>query len=241
MGKEYKGGQAGKSTRKMAAKRRSADWFIGIVIFIVAIVICILVNNPKFFGIGGAGVLLLLVLIYILPNFLDKIYKKGYKEEKRAVRGAIAEEKIGELLAGLSEDFYVLHDIVSPYGNIDHIVISKQSGVFLLETKAHGGKVNVINDTLLVNGKPPEKDFIGQALRNAYWLRDEINKVIGTKPWITPVIVFTNAFVISTKPIKGVFIINKKYLLNILHKQSRINPTNTSVWESREKIGGTLV
>ncbi|HSD85851.1 MAG TPA: hypothetical protein VLG46_18450 [Anaerolineae bacterium] len=36
------------------------------------------------------------------------------------------------------------------------------TGVFLIETKAHGGKVQVLNNRLLVKEKPPEKDFIVQ-------------------------------------------------------------------------------
>ena len=117
-----------------------------------------------------------------------------------------------------------MHDIESPYGNIDHIVIGKNAGIFLLETKAHGGKVEVNGETLLVNGKLPEKDFIAQALRNSYWLRDEISQIVGDKPWITPILVFTNAFVPPTRPVKGVSIINKKYLLNFLQKPTDPTP-----------------
>ena len=112
------------------------------------------------------------------------------KEEKRAIRGARSEEKIGDMLTELSEDYLVLHDIDSPYGNIDHVVFSKRNGVFLIETKSHGGKVTVEGRTLLVNGKLPEKDFIAQALQNSFWLKKEIGNLIGPSPWITPILVF---------------------------------------------------
>jgi hypothetical protein len=232
--------KAGKSTREMAKARRTSVLIIGLVGLGIVIIVGLLLQNNKYLGIGGVGIFILLVLLRVLPDIIDRQIGQKLKEEKRAIRGAKAEEKIGGLLEGLSEDYYVLNDIESPYGNIDHIVIGKNQGVFLIETKSHHGKVEVADDVLLVNGKPPEKDFIAQTLKNVYWLRDEISQVTGTKPWITPVLVFTNAFVIPTKPIKGIVIVNKKFLLNILHRESKPNVTQTRIWELREEIGNKL-
>ena len=135
----------------------------------------------------------------------------------------------------LGNDYLVIHDLATPYGNIDHVVIAKQGGVFLIETKAHGGTVWVENGHLLVNGHNPEKNFIGQALKNTYWLRDRIQEVAGLTIWVTPIIVFTNAFVERTPPVKGVRVVNRRYLLNVL-----CNPNNRSqnraIWECRDEI-----
>ena len=120
-------------------------------------------------------------------------------------------------------------------------MIGKNAGIFLLETKAHGGRVEVNGETLLVNGKLPEKDFITQALRNSYWLRDEISQIVGDKPWITPIVVFTNAFVPPTRPVKGVNIINKKYLLAFLQKTNRPKSLNELVWLQRGRIEDRLL
>jgi hypothetical protein len=237
----YKSGQAGKSTREMAKKRRQSALWTGLIGIAVLVVLWLLLKNSKVIGIGGIGILILLVLLRVVPDLIDRRVGKKLKEEKRAIRGAKAEEKIGEILAGLSDEYYVLNDIESPYGNIDHIVIGENSGIFLIETKAHGGKVEVDGETLMVNGKLPEKDFIGQALRNSYWLRDEISQIVGSKPWITPIIVFTNAFVLPTRPIKGVSIVNKKYLLNVLHKTNRPNAVNAQVWKQKENIENRLM
>ncbi len=93
-------------------------------------------------------------------NFIEGQIDRATKQAKQALRGAKAEEKIGELLEQLPDDeYYVLNDVKSSYGNIDHIVIKKNCGIFLLETKAHGGRVEIDGDTLLVNGKLPEKRF----------------------------------------------------------------------------------
>ena len=228
--------KAGASTRQMAQKRRRITYLILIGILLLAIVMAFVINNGQALGLGGGIVLVLLILLYFLPNLIDKPINRRIRKARRADRGAIAEEKVGDLLAELNEDFLVLHDITCPYGNIDHIVIGKNSGVFLLETKAHGGKVQLMPDNLLVNGKPPEKDFIAQTLRNTYWLRDELEKVTGKKVWITSIIVFTNAFVPFGKPIKGIHVINKKFLPGMLQKQARTTPELLTIWDARDQI-----
>jgi hypothetical protein len=232
--------QAGKSTREMAEKRRKTGIWIGVIGIVLVIIVGLLLQNSKTLVIGGMGLLVLLVLLRVLPDIFKKKVNKKSKEQQRAMRGANGEERIGELLSELSPDYHILHDIVSPYGNIDHIVISRNSGIFLIETKAHGGKVSMDGETLLVNGKLPEKDFIAQDLRNAYWLRDEVSQFIGAKPWITPILVFTNAYVSPTNPVKGVIILNKKYLLALLQRENRSNAEITRVWEQREVISKHL-
>lgn len=232
--------QAGKSTRKMAQDRRRTTNLILIGVLILTIILALTIQNWQALGLGGGGVLGLLILLRVLPDLIDKPIKRRIKEERRADRGAAAEEVVGDLLADLNEDFFVLHDISSPYGNIDHIVIGRNSGVFLLETKAHKGRVEVLPDGLLVNGKPPEKNFIAQALKNTYWLRDELEKVTGSKNWITPVVVFTNAFVPASKSIKGVLVLNKKYLLGVLQRQARSSSNLATVWAVREQLARQL-
>lgn len=108
-----------------------------------------------------------------------------------------------------------------------------------METKAHGGRVSVTNGQLLVNGHDPEKDFIAQTLNNTYWLREKIGSLINSQVWIVPVIVFTNAFVEGAVPIKGIRVINKKFLLKTLQRSST-RPQNSAIWENREKIRNRL-
>jgi hypothetical protein len=227
--------RAGESTRKMANKRyKSRVWFILITIGVLLLIL-VLFSNWRAWGISGFGVLILIVLFRLVMDYADAKTRRMVKKERRAVRGARAEEKIGSILDSLGDGYFVLLDIASPYGNIDHIVISKSGGVFLIETKAHGGKVSLVNGHLLVNGHDPEKDFIAQALKNTYWLRDTIQDGINIQPWITPILVFTNAFVERAAPVKGVMIINKKYLPAALQKPNT-QASNLAAWESREKI-----
>jgi hypothetical protein len=83
------------------------------------------------------------------------------------------------------------------------LIISQKSGIILLETKAHHDTVTTTDSEILVNGKLPEKDFVAQALKNSYWLREEIERLLQVKPWVTPLVVFTNAFVKFGRRSKG--------------------------------------
>lgn len=128
------------------------------------------------------------------------------------------EELIGSILEELGADFLVFHDLSSPYGNIDHLVLSKRTGLFLIETKAHGGRVNVVNGELQVNQRPPEKDFIAQAVRNTAWLSEQLEVKLSTKIWIEPILVFANAYVERCEPIRNVQIVPKIYLLRTIRR-----------------------
>jgi len=237
----YGPNRAGKSTREMAKRRRKTYFTIGLIAIGVLTVFWLISTNQKALGFGGGTMLVLLVIALVIRAYAERMIDRGSKGELRAIRGAKAEEKVGDILAQLSADYMVIHDVTSTNGNIDHIVISRINGIFLIETKAHGGTVTVKDGTLLVNNHLPEKDFIKQTIGNAYWLRDTVTKVIGEAPWITPVIVFTNAFVKANAPVKGVTVMNKKFLFPLLQRNGRPNTVNAKVWTAREEVKSILV
>jgi len=183
----------------------------------------------------GFGLVMALFFAFkVAMSALEMQVNTKIKEEKRAIRGAVGEEKIGSLLDGLDDEHVVLHDVVCPFGNIDHIVLSRQHGLFLFETKAHGGRVAVVESKIVVNGKPPEKDFIAQTLRNTYWLRDQVKAITGVEPWVNSLIVFTNAFVERSRPIKGITVTNKKFLLKTIEQNRK--PLSVEIWNARERL-----
>jgi hypothetical protein len=229
-------GRAGKSTREMAERRSLIRASFGLVAIVLMWVFLTVLRHAQGMGIGAIVVLFLTYKTAM--NFLEVKIDTKIKEEKRAIRGAKAEEKLEEILNQFGADTLVLHDVPSPNGNIDHIVLSKANGVFLIETKAHGGNVAADDSRLLVNGKSPEKDFIAQTLRNTYWLRDEIKSVTDADVWINSMIVFTNAFVESCRPIKGITITNKKFVLRTIQRNRK--PMSMPLWNAREKIAERL-
>jgi hypothetical protein len=229
--------KAGKSTREMAEERRKKSRIYLLIGFGIAICLFLISLNPKAMGtLGGGGVLLLLIASRVIPDIVIGKSNKKIKEAKRADRGAVAEERIGVMLENLGDAFLPIHDVVCQFGNIDHVLIGKECGVILIETKAHGGKVALEKGVLLVNGKLPEKDFIKQTLNNTYWLRDRIEKELGVKPWIHSVVVFTNAFVSAPQPVKGISVINKKFLRKFIEQNTQSGSTNEMIWEKRKEI-----
>src|SRR5688572_11682148 len=119
---------AGQSTRDMARKRYKNRVRFILITAGIALLIIIISYNSNLLGIGGLGSLGLLLLARLVMDLGDIKAKRMVKEEHRAVRGAKGEEKIGFILDTLGEDHLIIHDIESRYGNIDHIVVSKQSG-----------------------------------------------------------------------------------------------------------------
>ncbi|MDD5371584.1 MAG: nuclease-related domain-containing protein [Anaerolineaceae bacterium] len=233
-------GSAGKSIWDMAARRRRNAVIYAVIGVLLMIILVCLLQNPKAFGIGGIGILVLLGALKILPDVLDRVLGGEIKMQKRAERGAVGEEVIGEFLDELDETYITLHDIECPYGNIDHIVLSKEKGIFLIETKSHRGKVEIVDGELLLNGHAAEKDFIGQVLQNTYWLREQVKEVTGADVWIHTLLVFTNAFVVFEKPLRGVQVLNKKYLISTL-ESTRSNPAEAAkIWSAREEITAAL-
>jgi hypothetical protein len=227
-------GQAGKSTREGADKRRKTAIIIAIGAVLLAVIGCVVVNNPKAFGVGSGGVLLILAGMWLLLKFIDRPLTRLKKQERQYNRGARGEEQVGQLLSQLSSNFVVMHDVASLYGNIDHIVYDNRGNIFMVETKSHGGRVASQGDQLLLNGHAFEKDIVGQCLANSIWMKEKIESRLKMKAWITPVLVFSNAFVEFGKPIKGVYYTNKKYLLQFLQRTNASSPAGAKLWGMRK-------
>ena len=226
------------STRRMAIQRRQSAALIAILTLLALVGISLVIKDSKPLGIGGTTVLALLILMGAISRHADREITYLLRRERHALRGAKGEEEVERILSSLDCAYFVINDIATPYGNIDHVVLSQAGGVFLIETKSHRGKVEMHDDVLTLNGHPPTKDFIGQVLRNTYWLRDEISPIVGTKPWITAILVFTNAFVPRIKPVKGVRVLNKRFLMEALASS---NSWASQIWGAREPISRKLL
>jgi hypothetical protein len=109
-------------------------------------------------------------------------------------RGAAGEIHVGDLLTTLPDDFCVINDLSTPFGNIDHVVIGP-TGVFALDAKAWRGVVKSDGaGELLLNDKPTRKPEIRQFVGRMMGVRE---KVLALAPGIDThfkaVFVFTRA------------------------------------------------
>ncbi len=164
---------AGRSTREEARKKRNNAIYYSLFAIAVIVIAYLLITNHKVLGLSGGVALVLLFIMWLAPDIFEKFLRKNKKQVRQYNQEAKGEEQVGELLAQLGDDYIIMHDWTSPYGNIDHIVYDKTSNIFILETKSHFGKVTASGDQLLLNGHPFEKDIIHQALNNTFWVKEK--------------------------------------------------------------------
>jgi hypothetical protein len=224
----------------MARRRRNAAIAVSVVALAVGGVLCITVGNSSALGLGGGAVLMLLILMRVLSDNVEGAVEHQLRRERDAVRGAQGEEEVEEILSSLGSDWFVLSDIACPYGNIDHLVIGRLHGVFLIETKSHRGKVAEASGALLLNGRPTPKDFIGQALGNAAWVGEELARITGVRPYVTALLVFTDAFVPKDVRVRDVKVINKRYVRWALEHSGRPSGEVYRLWSMHEQIEASL-
>lgn len=228
-------GEAGASTWAMARRRRliAMVMLLGVGSFMIAASIFLVENKI----LAGGTLLIMLLLLRFGLDFLDALSRKMEKEARRAERGAVAEERVGQVLEELGEDVFVLHDIESPYGNIDHLAITREGKIFVIETKSHRGKVSASENKLLLNGHPMEKDPISQVLRNLFWLKSKLREAMELEPRINGLVVFSRAFVPEPLTVRGVQVVNIRDLERVLRVEGQGDP---GIWEARERIREVL-
>jgi hypothetical protein len=203
-------GSAGKSAFSMGDTRYQ-DLLSRIALPMLSLLLLIpvgyylMTRGHFFWGIGVA-------LFYVIS--IKSHEQAGFKLKKRishADTGAKAEQAVAEALQELSDDYYVFHDLEFPGFNIDHVILGP-NGIFLVETKSQKGNITQENDVLLRNGRKFFKDFLKQCWSQAYSLRDHLNAERLRGLSIKPILCFSRGFVEIRGPVKGVEILNIRYL-----------------------------
>lgn len=215
----FQHGTAGKSARGMALKRYQKFSILAGVLLIGALLM--LTNLGRIAKLGLPAVVLLCVAVKFGGDFIERKALHLKKRSKDADRGALAEEKVAVQLGDLPEGYHAFHDIAFNGFNIDHVVIGP-GGIFLIETKSHGGNVDANGDVLLLNGKPPPKDFLKQTWSQTFHLKDFLWKMTSQEWKIKPVLCFSNALVKVRKPVKGIEVIRIGYLKKYLSTQKPV-------------------
>ena len=209
-------GNAGQGARIMAFKRELIVLGCALGMFFMAWLW--MKNAASISALGLPAVIVLIVTFKFLVNKVDKKTKYVKKRSKDADRGAAAEVKVAATMAELPEGFTAFHDLAFTGFNIDHVVIGT-SGIFLVETKSHGGKVTAEGDKLLLNGNPTDKDFINQTWSQTYQLKSFLKEQTGKEYQVKPVLCFSKAFVQLRQAVKGVAVVNSKFLNELLQRQ----------------------
>jgi hypothetical protein len=109
--------------------------------------------------------------------------------------GAVGEAIVGATLAELPDDFVVVNDVPTRFGNIDHVVIGP-TGVYLIDAKNWRGTVSSNgNGELQLNGRMPPKPAVKSLLGGVMDFRTKVNALTNSDYFIRGLLVFPNAYV----------------------------------------------
>lgn len=137
-----------------------------------------------------------LVIFPIVIKRLNRFIEKHEKERLNFRKGAVGEAVIGHILNNFPEDFYVIHDITTSFGNIDHVVVGP-TGAYIIDTKNWKGVVEADGSgELLLNGKPTPKPEIKNITQRIMNVKEKIKILSSLKdPYIRGLLVFPSAYV----------------------------------------------
>jgi hypothetical protein len=209
-------GVAGKGPSEMA-KARYAKFSVILGIFLLAGILLFL-GSVKLAKLGLPVVLMVIFFIKIGADHLEREANRLKKRAKQAEKGAAAEERVSKKLTSLPEEYRYFNGIDFDSFDIDHVVVGP-GGVFLVETKSHGGRITAVGDELLLNGARPTKNFLNQTWRQTRNLEGFLYRLTSKKWKIIPVLCFTNAFVGIRRPVKGIDVVSIGFLSKYLLRQ----------------------
>lgn len=128
-------------------------------------------------------------------KWLNKKIKELETERINFRKGAIGEAVIGYILEGFPDEFRVINDLTTPFGNIDHVVIGP-TGAYVIDTKNWKGVVAADgNGELLCNGKPTQKPEIKNLTRRIMSIREKIKVLSSLDSYVQGVFAFPSAYV----------------------------------------------
>ena len=123
----------GQSSRMIGERTRNKRKKVAFAALGIAFICLLMIGHA-----ATAWILLIpiILVLKITDKYLQSNTKKCRTGERKAERGAKAEETVDGLLTSMEGDFAVFHDVDTGYGDIDHIILSRHHGLILLETKA---------------------------------------------------------------------------------------------------------
>ncbi len=116
-------------------------------------------------------------------------------EHVNLCKAAHGENSVATILKGLPDEFRVINDITTPFGNLDHVVVGP-TGVFFLDTKNWRGVVSADGQgELLCNGNRLDKPHVGQFAARVLAIKDKVKALAEVDPYFQALLVFTSAHV----------------------------------------------
>jgi hypothetical protein len=137
--------------------------------------------------------ILFVIAIPLIFKYMNQKIDKLEKEKMDFRKGASGEAIVGYILEGFPDDYRVIHDLTTPFGNIDHVVVGP-SGAYVIDTKNWKGVVSADgNGELLLNGNPTQKPEVKNLSRTIMNIKEKINVLSSLNPYVQGVLAFPSA------------------------------------------------
>jgi hypothetical protein len=167
-------------------------------IFLLLYLFGIILGFGMGYIIGARKNYITLLFMFIFPIFWKYLAKKIKAFEKKRLsfrKGASGEEIVGYALDNFPDEFRVIHDLTTPFGNVDHVVIGP-SGAYVIDTKNWKGVVGADgNGELLLNGKPTQKPEIKNLTRRIMSIKEKMKVLSSMDPYVQGVFAFPSAYI----------------------------------------------
>jgi len=136
---------------------------------------------------------LFIVAVTLSVKWTNKKIEELETERINFRKGAVGEAVIGYMLENFPDEYCIIHDLTTPFGNIDHVVVGP-SGAYVIDTKNWRGVVAADgNGELLINGKPTNKPEARILTRAIMSIKDKIKVLCGLDPFVQGVLAFPSA------------------------------------------------
>jgi hypothetical protein len=158
-----------------------------------------------------------------VPSHIQN-WRTGAEGERRTAR---------ELTPLASRGWTLAHDLVSPYGNVDHLVVGP-AGAYVLDSKVWSGTVEAESHRVCVtwpSGTNSDQARLIRAIRAACAANaTALKRFTGRPVWVTPVIVVWADFPAGHATVNGVEFVRGDQLRNWLEAQPhRLQPESVEL------------
>ena len=177
-------------------------------------------NNLLFsilFSLGGG----------IIFYFFYRVAMKHERYRFNYRRGADGEFRVGNALGLFPDEYNIINDLKTDFGNIDHVVVGP-SGVYVLDSKNWRGIITADeNGEILVNGKPINKPEVKILTSRVMNIKEKVKTLCGLDPYIKGVLVFPSAHVDAKwGTTKAVHCIRDEQLYDYIVENKKSNKLN---------------
>lgn len=138
----------------------------------------------------------------------------------------------------LPANYDVFHHVETSEGEMEHLVVSYDRGVFLVETSRITGRLTIDGGHLRQDGMEADPNVVDATVRKAAWLRRVLSEGTGVPVHVTPLVVFTGALVPDDGRLGPAILTEFDDLGSALtHARGRGSEAAARFWSQRDCLG----